>query len=222
MAGIRIFINKDLQKKQDNAGSRLARNLTNMAFQDAATSSVSFLKSAAYKTSLKGVFPDFLTDDERLSINGSVSPYSSGNNNYPLRNHLIFETNDKSLNVQLWDVKVDVTFENTIVKTAMTKRRGTVKEYISAKDYSFTVAGNLIADSQYGFPITELQELINLFQVEENINIRNVFINSFDVYKLVLESCSIPQSSQKFVNAIPFNMRLVSDDDIELTVERER
>jgi hypothetical protein len=159
--------------------------------------------------------------DAILSTSNDVSPYAASDNRFPVRNNLIFEANDRSLKIALWDIKIDTTFENTIVKTAVTKRKGTVKEKISAKDYSFTLSGNLISDSQYHFPLTELQEFIKLFEIEDNFNVTNVLMNTFGVHKVVLESASIPQSSAKFVNAIPFNIKLVSDEDIDLTIVGE-
>lgn len=218
MAGIRFILNKDLQGRVFNTGARVAANLANVARQTGSTIAVEYVKKAVYDKLLTGGLPYFGNKEEWLSKDGQVSPFASGDNRYPVRNVLIFKANDESLQIQLWDVKIDMTFENTIVKTAVTKRRGTIKEYICAKDYSFNVAGSLIADSQSAFPITELQELIKLFAEEKNIGVSNVYIESFGVTKVVLESASVPQSSAKYVNAIPFNLKLVSDDDIELSI----
>ena len=217
MAGIRFIINTTLQGRKDSTASRIARNLANSAAQIGATAAVSFVKQKIYNNILNpadgspGV-------EAMLQINSDVSPYKCSDSRYPARNLLMFEVKGKGIKILLWDVKTDTTFENTIVKTAVTKRKGTVKEHISAKDYSFTLSGSLINDSQYGFPFSELKEFIKLFEIEDNISVTNILINSFGVTKVVLDSASIPQSSSKYVNAVNFNMKLTGDEDIELTI----
>jgi len=220
MAGIRFVINKDLQGRQDNAAARIMNNLAGTAAQASGTAAVQLVKQGVYDLILN---PAFIggNGEYRLSTANEVSPYTASDKRYPVRNNLIFEDNNGSVKILIWDVHIDTSFENTIVKTAVTKRRGTIKEFISARDYSFTVSGSLISNSQFHFPLDELKEFIRLFELEENFNVTNVFINAFDVHKVVLESASIPQSSAKFVNAIPFNIKLISDQDVQLSIQEE-
>ncbi|MBP8040346.1 MAG: hypothetical protein KAZ36_00375 [Bacteroidales bacterium] len=220
MAGIRFIINKDLQGRQDNAAARIMSNLAGAAAQASGTAAVQLVKQGIYDLILN---PAYIggNGEYRLSTDNELSPYTASDKRYPVRNNLIFEDNKRSVKILIWDVRIDTSFENTIVKTPVTKRRVTIKEYISAKDYSFTVSGSLIADSQFYFPLDELKEFIRLFEIEENFNVRNVFINAFDVHKVVLESANIPQSSAKFINAIPFNLKLISDQDVQLSIQEE-
>jgi len=220
MAGIRFIINKDLQGRQDNAAARIMSNLAGAAAQASGTAAVQLVEQGIYDLILN---PAYIggNGEYRLSTDNELSPFTASDKRYPVRNNLIFEDNKRSVKILIWDVRIDTSFENTIVKTPVTKRRVTIKEYISAKDYSFTVSGSLIADSQFYFPLDELKEFIRLFEIEENFNVRNVFINAFDVHKVVLESASIPQSSAKFVNAIPFNLKLISDQDVQLSIQEE-
>ena len=220
MGGIRFILNNDLMGRADNAASRIARNLANTAALAGATSGVSIVKKSVYDKILPSAYMGG-NGEAVLSTSNEISPYKTSDNRYPVCNNLIFETNDKSLKIEIWDVQIDVSFENTIVKTPVTKRRGTIKEYVNAKDYSFSVSGSLIADSQYAFPIDELRQFIELTKIEENFNVTNIFINAYGVHKVVLESGSNPQSSKKYVNAMPFNLKLISDEDVELTIEQE-
>lgn len=218
MAGIRFIINTGLQGRKDSTASRIARNIANATAQAGATAAVSYLKGSVYKNILNSANSS-MSMEAMLRIDDSSSPYKCSDSLAKARNVLRFEFN--GVLVYLWDVKIDTTFENTIVKTPLTKRRGTVKEHISAKDYSFTLSGSLINDSQYGFPIEELKEFVKMFELEDNISVTNVFINSFGVTKVVLESATIPQSSSKYVNAVNFNLRLTSDEDIELRIKED-
>ncbi len=219
MSKIRFILN-EIKSKQDTAAARIAKNLLNSSQFAAANTGAIMVKQAVYDMVLSPVMSSGYLD-EALSIDGSVTPYASGDSREPVRNHTILETNDKTVKVELWDVKIDISQENTIVRTAVNKRRGTIKEFIQARDYSIQLTGSLISDSQYGFPIAELQQLIDLFNFTENINISNVLVNAFGVYKVVMESYSIPQSSAKYLNTIPFSIKLISDEDVDLSLEQE-
>jgi hypothetical protein len=214
------FIAAQLPIRINSAAARVGAGIALRAGWERSTAEANESRKGSYGSALTGVTQSGMPE-QYLSINGAVSPYPVSDQRYPVRNNLIFETNDQSLRIELWDVKIDVSFENTIVKTPMTKRRGTVKERISARDYSFSISGSLISAGQYEFPLEELKELIDLFGVEENINVSNVFINSFGVTKVVLESASLPQNNSKYLNAISFSLKLASDEDIELTIEQE-
>lgn len=225
MAGIRIFINHELTGQPDNSGERFARNLANAGLQIGGSLAVQAVKKSVYDSLLPEA-QDNTDRFERLEIipkgEKLYSPYRAADPRYPVRNAVAFRTNDNSLTCFLYDVKIDTTFENHILKTPVTKRRGTIKEYISARDYVFSLSGSLISDSQYGFPILELREFVRLFDEEQNMSVIGVLFQELNVYKVVLESASIPQSSAKYINAIPFSMRLDSDEDYQLTIEEER
>lgn len=229
MSFIRIFINSPLTGRPDNSGERIARNLANAGIQIGSSLAVQAAKGKIYDSILQEAVDD--TDSEtrlendglRFGINSSLySPYKTADPRHPVRNVVVFQTNDETVRVYLYDVKIDLQFENHIVKTPVTKRRGTIKEFISARDYIFSLNGSLISDSQYGFPIAELQAFLQLFEEEENISVSSVLFSQYNVDKVVLESASIPQSSAKYVNAIPFSIRLASDTDYQLVIEEER
>lgn len=218
---LRIFINNELKGGTNLASERIIRNLENQARQIGTSLAVQYAKKAVYDAILPEAIDD--TDqDSRLEIKPLYSPYKTSDSRKPVRNAIVFQTNDKSVKVFIYDAKIDITPENTIVKTPVTKRKGTIKEFISAKDYAISIVGNLISDSQYGFPIIELREVIKLFNEEQNIEVFSVLLSQFEINKVVLESANISQSSARYVNAIPFNMRLVSDEDYELTIEEEK
>ena len=220
MSSIRFIINGDLSGRQDSSGARFARGMAGAAAFAGGTTAVAYLKQAAYDAVLPAAVQGG-NGDYVLSTSNAVSPYKASDNRFPVRNNLILETNDKTLKIEIWDAKIDVSFENTIVQTAVTKRAGTVKERISAKDISFSVSGNFINDSQFQFPIDELALLVRLSKLEENFNVANVFINAYDVHKVILVSGATNQSNQKFVNVMPFSLKLVSDQDYELNVSQE-
>ncbi|MHB9003520.1 MAG: DUF6046 domain-containing protein [Coriobacteriia bacterium] len=226
MSGLRIYINNTLKGQPDTTAHRIASNLANSVRQTASGLVVNFAKKSIYDSIL---FPALnnIDNDHMLALadgsnNPVISPYKGADTRYPVRNVTMFETNDKSVKILLYDVKIDPTFENTIVRTPVTKRRGTIKEFIQASDISLNVTGNLISNSQYGFPLEEFELILELLKLEENFSMYSVFSYTMGVHKVVLQSVGFPQSSQKYVNVMPFTLRLISDEDYELTIENEK
>ncbi len=208
---------KVLRKLAGNTGDIFANNVVNAAYQAGVTTAVAVGKGAWYSV---GLDKQELTNDNQLllSTSGAKSPYDASDSRLAVRNNLIFKSNDSTLQIQIIDAKINVTQENTIVRTAMTGRRGTVKEFIQATDFKFDISGSLISPTSNAFPMGYLQGFINLFSTEKNIGVENVLINSFGVQQLVMENYSIDQQGTKYTNTINFKLSLLSDFDIDLNV----
>ncbi|MDD4700014.1 MAG: DUF6046 domain-containing protein [Oscillospiraceae bacterium] len=217
MSIFRYYISDNvLRNLSVNTGDKFANNLINTAYQAAQTTAVAVAKNAWYSVGLSA--SELATDNESLlSTSGAKSPYMSGGND-AVRNNIIFKSNDDSLMIQLVDVKINTTQSNTIVRTPLAGRRGTVKEYIQATDFAFDVSGSIISPVANAFPLDYLKSFIKLFSTERNINVENVLMNSFGVQKVVMDRYTIDQQSTKYVNTINFKLSLISDDDIELNV----
>lgn len=199
-----------------STGNKFADNVINAGYQATQTTAVAIAKNAWYQVGLSAA--ELSADNEDLlSTSGAKSPYFASAN-APVRNNILFKSNDDSLMVQLVDVKINTTQDNTIVRTPLTGRRGTVKEYIQATDFAFDVSGSIISSVANAFPLDYLKSFIKLFSTERNINVENVLMNSFGVQKVVMERYTIDQQSTKYVNTINFKLSLISDDDIELNV----
>ena len=213
------FIVNELGLKKDTAANRIVANIANAAMLYGTGSISAYLRSDMAKIKLKKADLSGI-NWFILSYDGSVTPYT-GDNRYPLRNKIMFETNDKSLRIELFDAKINTRYENHIVKTALVKRKGTVKESITSSDYMFDVSGSLIEDSQNEFPIIALDAFVNIFRTEDNMSVRNVLINQFGVTKVAMETYDINQKDSKYINAINFNLKLISDQDIDLQIIQE-
>lgn len=199
-----------------STGNKFADNVINAGYQAAQTTAVAIAKNAWYQVGLSAA--DLSADNElMLSTSGVKSPYFEGVT-APVRNNILFKSNDDSLMIQLIDVKINTTQNNTIVRTALTGRRGTVKEFVQATDFSFDVSGSIISPVANAFPLGYLKSFIKLFSTERNINVENVLMNSFGVQKVVMERYTIDQQSSKYMNAVNFKLSLVSDENIELEI----
>ena len=169
------------------------------------------LRSAKY---VAGMYlpPEVLSLEEMLQVVPAKTPYVQDD-----RNTISFKLGE--ITATLSGATIDISRKNTIVSTALAGRRGTVKEFIKAEDYSITINGQLIntyLGKPTAYPVDQLRTLISLLQAEDSVEVSSAFLGFFDVSKVVLTSFDIKQQESKYVNVQPFKMVLVSDDDADL------
>lgn len=73
---------------------------------------------------------------------------------------------------------VSVTSRKTIVETALTERRGTVKELINIMDYDITIRG-LIVGKDNEFPEEQIETLRSLYELNAAVRISSVVTDIF-------------------------------------------
>jgi len=134
------------------------------------------------------------------------------------RNAVVLKSYDNSVEIELMVVDVKASPSNTIVRTALIGRQGTVKEFIQANDYKVSISGSVYTDSRDSFPLYELKALDKILKLEKQVQVANVFLQLLGITKLVFESGDyIP--SKKHVNAFDFTLNFISDEDYDLYVE---
>lgn len=192
-------------------GGNLQRGIANRAYEIGLTA----VRKKIFSTKLDSRIKLDATDNELLLNFLDKQP-----------NVLLLYSNDTW--IELIDVKINVTRKNTIVSTAMVGARGTVKEFINARDYSVKINGNLhnltedrLADLRNGniYPIVELAELNNILSQLEVFSVANVFLNTLGIDKLVLDAVNYDQHKQKYFNILPFTIDFISDEDNYFLVE---
>jgi hypothetical protein len=191
-------------------------NLKNIALLAGRTLAVSAAKEAWYSVGMND--DEIAYDNESLLSTGYMkSPFKTSANTV-VRNNLVFnDANEKPL-LQIVNAKINVTQENVIVKTPLTGKRGTVKEFIQASDYKFDITGSLITDVRNAFPLTDLKIFLDIMKTTDVLHVRNIFMEAFlNGDNVVMESYSLDQQSQKYVNIIDFKLTLISDENLEYT-----
>lgn len=192
-------------------GGNIQRGIANRAYEIGLTA----VRKTVFSSKLGSRIKLEPTDDELLLNYGGSYP-----------NSLLLYSDDTS--IELVDVKIDVTQENTIVKTPMVGTRGTIKELINAKDYVVKISGNIHNATESGdvdlyngnvYPIAQLAKLENILYQLKIFSVVNVFLNTLGINNLVLESASFKQQGQKHFNILPFNLDFVSDEDNYFLVE---
>lgn len=196
---------------------RIGVNVANQAALTASTTAIQFIKTSAY-TQRMLTLSDALTNEEMLSLDGTKSPYKASAGDV-VRNVMKLSTVDDSLQVQLIDVGIKASQTNTIKQTPLTKRIGTIKEYIQAMDYNVVVKGSLISGTAGAFPFDMLQGLVRILKQPEALKVANKYLEAFDISKMVLKNADYDQSSQKYMNVLPFSLNFISDEDYELEVD---
>lgn len=114
-------------------------------------------------------------------------------------------------------VLFDVSQEKLIVKTEVSGRNGTVKEYISDGDYDITIRGVLVDRSPNKYPYDQVNALLEICKAQASISAASVFLQQFSIHSLVIESYNFPQR-EGFYNTQPFEIQCVSDEPVELNL----
>ena len=115
-------------------------------------------------------------------------------------------------------VLCDVTIVKQIIKTNIQGVNGSVKEYISQGDYDITIRGALVDESGQRYPEEQVKQLVEYCEVPESVRIYSRFLNdNFDIQYLTIQEANFPQV-EGVENVQLFEIKAVSDDPIELTI----
>ena len=121
--------------------------------------------------------------------------------------------------LSLLDPLVTVGEPFNIVKTPITGRRGTVKEYIGKGDYGVTIRGILATDvhaaDRLAYPLTQVRQLEQLVNLGAAVPVSGWLLDTFGIKNLVFENVRY-EALPGFVNLQAYELECVSDDPIEL------
>lgn len=177
----------------------------NAAHQISHTAGIDSVKTSSYGAALKTAAQD-LTAEDRLRT--EKTQYD---------NNLILRAPDGT-EIELINVKIDVTMKNKFQDTSLIRRSGTVKEYIQRENYVIDIKGNLIGDKDK-FPIDKLHTLASILQQPESFEVASVLLSKFDITKVVLDNIKFEQNNSRYFNAIPFTLKMQNDEDYTFLVE---
>lgn len=127
-------------------------------------------------------------------------------------NNLILK-NKNNFFIEFVNAKIRVFKQNTIVETALVNRAGTIKEYITAKDYEIDISGDIMTDAANVYPSTEMGVINGFLDIPEEFEVTNAYLSEFGIHKMVFKSGNFNQQGQKFFNVLPFDFQFISDND---------
>lgn len=121
-------------------------------------------------------------------------------------------------NVTVDCATIRITYKNTIVRTPLSERRGTVKEQYSGGDYVFTIKGVLISINRK-MPDVDIDLLKDIATNEAQVTLNNALAEIFmpGSNNVSVESLEFPEQEGKNIRMKPFV--LVCETDVIETLE---
>jgi hypothetical protein len=115
-------------------------------------------------------------------------------------------------------VLFDVAQTKQIIKTEITGKRGSIKEYISNGDYSVNIKGVITSENPNAFPYQKIRDLKKILDVPRHLEISSKLLNDIhNINYVVVENYSFPMK-EGIQDAQFFEINCLSDDPIELTI----
>lgn len=118
----------------------------------------------------------------------------------------------ESLQITFECCTIRVTGKKTIIRTAVSERKGTVKEQFNVDDYQFTVKGVLIG-TERKFPDDQIVILRDIFESTKPVFLKNALAELFldKTTQIAIESFEIPEVEGKALRHRPFSFVCESD-----------
>ena len=167
---------------------------------------------------------------EQDGVNAAVIDNSETNSDskslfgLPVFDALLFEdlryTTSDGINVHvvpfsMSTVLIDISQNRNIVKTAISGRNGTVKEYISDGDYVINIKGVLASQYQNIAPKDSMNQLLGFCKAPVSFAAGSNFLFYFGITTIVIQDYSFNQIEGQ-INTIGFSLSCLSDTSIEI------
>lgn len=116
-----------------------------------------------------------------------------------------------NLNMRIECCTIRVTGKKTIIKTALSERRGTVKRQFNTGDYIFNIKGVLIGERRR-LPDRKIETLKNIYESDQPVYLHNAIAELFmPKCRVSIESIEFPEVEGKSVQHRPFIMVCETD-----------
>lgn len=116
---------------------------------------------------------------------------------------------------------IRVTGQKTIIRTAVSERKGTVKEQFNIGDYQFNIKGVLIAEPGKAAPDDDMYRLRMLFESTEPVELINAISDLFmdENRNVTITDMEFPDVEGKELRCRPFTLTCESDSVTNLIQE---
>jgi hypothetical protein len=136
----------------------------------------------------------------------------------PIFSQITFRQNNKDAGFTLPDCPlIEISTSKTIIETPIQGRNGTVKEYISANDYTITIRGILINNESDKYPFDLVDDLHKIYKLNTALMVTNTILNMLDINQVVMKELKFMES-EGYSHIQPFNIECVSDETLELMI----
>lgn len=129
-----------------------------------------------------------------------------------------WKSTEKAIEIEACTINVNLS--KTIIRTAVSERKGTVKEQFGIDDYKFTIKGFLIGKDRF-FPEEQINKLKDIFETSEPIELRGGYPELFldDSCRVVIATLDFPEVQGKSPWVRPFSLTCESDFIQDLIIQ---
>lgn len=129
-----------------------------------------------------------------------------------------WKSTEKVLEIDACTVAVNLS--KTIIKTAVSERKGSVHEVFGVDDYKFTIKGFLIGKNRF-FPEDQINKLKEIFETTEPVSLHGGYPELFldESCRVVIATLDFPEVQGKSPWIRPFNLTCESDFIQDLIIE---
>lgn len=136
----------------------------------------------------------------------------------PILSNLIFEADPDTPENEAFilnTVLMNVDTVKNVVRTPITGRNGSVKEYINRDDYEINISGLIVSEDGNTFPREQITAFRNLMDLPKSLAVSSEFLQIFSIHNLVIIRSNVGQI-MGYRNQVQFMIQAISDVPIEL------
>lgn len=136
----------------------------------------------------------------------------------PVFSNLVFNADSdtpENTAIVIDTVLMAVTQTKNIVKTFVSGRNGSVKEYIAMGDYEIEIMGAIVSEQANVYPKELAIALKNVLELPKEIAVSSNFLQMFSISSIVVERFRIEEKMGSR-NEIPFSIYAISDTPFEI------
>ncbi len=121
-----------------------------------------------------------------------------------------WKSTEKVLEIEACTVAINLS--KTIIKTAVSERKGSVHEVFGIDDYKFTIKGFLIGKNRF-FPEEQINKLKEIFETTEPVSLHGGYPELFldESCRVIIATLDFPEVQGKSPWIRPFNLTCESD-----------
>lgn len=121
-----------------------------------------------------------------------------------------WKSNNKLIEIDCCTIAVNLS--KTVIKTAVSERKGTVHEQFNTDDYKFTIKGFLIGKDRF-FPEDQINQLKDIFETTDPVSLHGGYPELFldESCRVAVLTLDFPETMGKSPWVRPFSMTCESD-----------
>ena len=122
--------------------------------------------------------------------------------------------------IKLYDAIVNISLNNEIVRTKVTGRKGTIKEFISNDDYNISIQALLVNTTRGKAPEVEVRAANRLLSAPVAIDVVSKFLEWMGIYQIAITNVKI-STVPGFVNFKAIEIQALSNLPIDIETDLE-